>query len=160
MSTSPHKRLVQSILEYLEACERAASLRNHRATVQHFQECWLIVHQSFFGSYSVPSMGGAVCHQSTEAVSSAARPLWFEQKYSRPVRRVIARVSETGDASAGAGGESILFDVLECGHKLLARHRLAGGTPARHRWCAECSPKGKDKCQTTERYSSMRARSC
>lgn len=113
---------IDSILEYLARYERHAELSNRRTEKMHFQECWRSVFSAFYGDFRLPH------YQKTHEVAPIApeaddrrKTKWFQDLYSRPMRKVVS-------TSKG-------FDVLSCGHKIESRF---DDTPAKHRRCKEC----------------------
>ncbi len=136
------RRLVDSILGYFALMERAASLRNNRLAVQHFQECWLVVCERFYGSALTPLYRAATPCAPLPVLTFSLRQRWFKDKYSRPLRRVVGRIARHDSSGLGAGARDIEYDVLECGHQVVSHAAEFGERPARHRRCGECPRKG------------------
>jgi len=141
MTPRQGKARVSHVLAYFETMERAAELRNKRVIVQHYRDCWLAVCEAYYGADNSPAR--TILHNSTAAAAAATslRPRWFIEKYSRPMRKVVARTSKTVAGRRRGDEYTQQFDVLSCGH-LIADHSADCGTaPAKHRRC--------EKCQTT-----------
>lgn len=139
MSDQKARKCVESILGYFAVLERAAMLRNDRLTRLHFEECWLTVCERFYGVVQHRGLGTLAVHQSRTAVTVPARPRWFNQKYSRPLRKVVGRITRPIEPAYTGAACEIHYDVLECGHQVEDNSAEYGARPARHRRCGQCS---------------------
>ncbi len=138
MTNRQAKQFIESVLDYFSKMERAAELRNKRVIVRHFQECWLVVCEAYYGARANPAQ--EILHTATAGTvaSGTARPRWFQEKYSRPLRLVVARTARRFvDQGHGAACE-VRYDVLSCGHQIEDHSAELGQPPARHRRCKEC----------------------
>lgn len=70
-----------------------------------------------------------------------SKPLWFIQKYSRPMRRVVSRQEKLWRNARGHVVLKLLYDVLECKHRLLSASGMEGDPLNKHRRCHECKAK-------------------
>lgn len=93
-----------------------------------------------------------VCQPQSESVSTS-KPLWFIQKYSRPMRRVVSRQQQTWRNPRGHLALVLLYDVLECGHRLLSASGMEGDPLNKHRRCHECAPKASTASSDGARHS-------
>jgi len=137
------KHLTTSVLQHLERYARAAALRNDRRTLEHFEECWLLVFTRLYGGYSLP-----VCHRRSElrapaAAVPASKPHWHALKYSRPARRVTAQITEGGAKGRRLDTCPAVYDVLACGHKIAAAYKEDGSRVSKWRYCNECAQEAR-----------------
>lgn|SRR5262249_50855894 len=138
MTHQEARAFIGNVLNYFETMERAAELRNKRVIVQHYRDCWLVVCEAYYGADEGPAR--AKLHTSAAAAAHVCpvRPRWFIQKYSRPMRKVVARTSKTVAGRRRGDEYTEHFDVLSCGH-LIADHSADHETaPAKHRRCEQC----------------------
>jgi hypothetical protein len=77
------------------------------------------------------------CQPQAESVP-ASKPLWFIQKYSRPMRRVVSRQQKLWRDKRGHVVLRLLYDELECGHRLLSASGMEGDPLNKHRRCHDC----------------------
>ena len=139
------------ILTYFERMERAANLRGRRLRVRHYQECWLTVWEACYGAdHEQPEQSLPI---PTPAAVSArtVRPVWFQEKYSRPLRKVTARVARRLACSGGGAASLVEYELLECGHSIECLPLAPGDKPAKRRRCKEC---GANTCQEISQTSS------
>jgi|SRR5215471_276388 len=147
--TTAGRARVESVLGYFVLMERAASLHNDRDSMHHYQQCWLMVHERFFGCSAFRPKASAYPATDAAACASTARPRWFIEKYSRPLKRVVGRVSRRSSSAGADAGFLIVYDVLECGHQVECHTSITGERPARHRRCAQCARGGSINVQST-----------
>jgi hypothetical protein len=140
-SSQTAKQLTDSILKQLELYERYAALRNDRSMVQHFQECWRMVFTHFYGGYTVPRVPATRRPESQAEIVPASKPQWQVNKYSRPARKVVAQVHEQQRYDNRRDTFTVTYDVLACGHKMLAAYKEDGSMVSKWRYCNECEPK-------------------
>jgi hypothetical protein len=140
-SSQTAKQLTISILKDLELYERYATLRNDRSMVQHFQECWCMVFTHLYGGYTVPRVPATRRPEPSGIEVPASKPQWQINKYSRPARKVVAQVRERQRYGQRRDSFTVIYDVLTCGHKLLAAYRDDGSMHSKWRYCNECEPK-------------------
>lgn len=143
MTKATAKPLVDSVLKYFAGFIQFAQLRNDLQSVWHWQDCWCLMFQAFFGSYKVTVAHKPTLVPSTVVSTPLVRPPWFVKKYSRPARKVIGRMAARARSGSDRECFSTDYDVLECGHKLPSQYREPGAPPARWRYCGLCPPKNQ-----------------
>lgn len=132
---------VDSVLTYFTRYITFSQLENDLQAVWHWQECWCLVFTHFFGSWTARRRTAQPSYPGTGDVQPIARPRWFAEKYSRPVRKVIGQRTERIGNAGAREYFSVSYDVLECGHEVESHLRVDGEPPAQRRWCKECPPK-------------------
>lgn len=139
---TPGRKKIESVLAYFSSLQKAAEGRNKRLIVNHWRECWSLVHEAYYGVYKLPQLP-VVYHQLEvwQPKTMAERPVWFQEKYSHPMRRVVARHIKDGQP----------YDVLGCGHQLADYSAMCDHKPARHRRCKVCTNNGVTLIGTRER---------
>lgn len=95
-----------------------------------------------------------VCQPQARSVPTS-KPLWFIQKYSRPMRKVVSRQQMLWSDARGHVALRLLYDVLECEHRLLSASGMEGDPLNKHRRCHECKPSAI--ASTSDRAGDRRA---
>lgn len=143
MKSSSARPIVDSVLSYIPGFIQLAQLRNDLHSVWHWQECWRLVFEQFFGAFILPRAKARPIAPYTVVSTPLVRPRWFVEKYSRPACKVIGQMTKRVRSGASRECFSIDYDLLECGHKIMARFSEPGTPPARWRYCKECPPKNQ-----------------
>jgi hypothetical protein len=125
-------------LDYLARCERAASLRNRRDLIQHYQECWRFLWDINCGALPLPILAQ---FPKVECPPSAPGPMkgWKRDLLSRPMRKVVKTRDEFVPSSLGADGYWITLIQLSCSHIIEELKLLTGERPMFRRRCRECA---------------------
>ncbi len=145
------------VLDYFDVMIRLARSANDRRALNHWEHCWAMVAALVYGDCRVPpqfsapqmaamadihqrhltSQYGAASSQCGTGTASP-RPQWYIDKYSRPLRKVVARTIEQVPDARSRKIMEMHWDVLECHHKLSSHAHSYGARPARHRRCDQC----------------------
>jgi hypothetical protein len=126
------------VLDYLARCERAASFRNHRDAVLHYQQCWRLVFDCAYGSIPLPFLRHDPAPYCPPIAAPTLKP-WEIAKYSRPLRRVLRTFQQTCGGELEGGTYSATMLELECGHVLEDILFWDNDKPAKRRRCPQCA---------------------
>jgi hypothetical protein len=129
------------VLDYLARCERAAALRNRRDLVDHYQQCWNLVHDGVYGLLPLPMLRPPY---PTQCPPPMPKPLkgWEKQKYSKPLRRVTRRRDVAVKDGHGVTIGHLTVLELECGHEWESAVVLEADENPKWRRCRSCANSG------------------
>lgn len=137
MTAARARRLVDSVLDYLEKRQKSAALRGERIAALLLTEAWQIVYENFYGR--VRAVKQDVPKHLPEPTIEERRNLkWFREKYAKPLRRVVREVEySTQDADTGHT-QHWYGQQLECGHTVMNQFDSPGTKRRKQIRCGAC----------------------
>lgn len=138
MTIRAARRLVDSVLDYLERRQKSAALRGERMPALLLVEAWQLVYESFYGRVRPPEPDSIANHSSDTATSMRDKP-WFREKQAKPIRRVTREFEYTTSDPDTGRPQFWYGQRLECGHVVMNQYDTPGVKRRKHIRCSECA---------------------
>lgn len=114
----------KDILAYILQMETLCQRLHRHDLAGEYREAWEAAALAIYGPLPARAQAKQLPQPTAESATEKPIPRWRQEKYARPLRRVIA---VCGD-----------FEILECGHKVWRPIVVDGEIQAKHRRCRDC----------------------